>query len=143
MNIGDKLVYNSHGICIIKKIDTRKLGNKNIRFIILESQNKMIIMVPEKDFSTLTRSLIEKGQAKNILENINNFTGINVENSTWNRRYRDYMEKIKSGNIEELVFVYKSLNKLRIEKDLSFGERKMLDACKELIYSEINEVLSA
>jgi CarD family transcriptional regulator len=59
---------------------------------------------------------------------------------TWNRRYRAYMEKIGSVSIEDNISVYKELSKLRQDKDLSFGERKMLDVAKGLLTTEFNLV---
>ena len=60
-----------------------------------------------------------------------------VDNSTWNRRYREYMEKIKTGSLIEIADVLRSLFLLKLKKNLSFGEKKMLDQCKCLLVQEI------
>ena len=63
---------------------------------------------------------------------------VKIDQTTWNRRYRDYMEKIKTGSIYEISEVLRDLFLLRHSKDLSFGERKMLDQAKALIVKEIS-----
>jgi CarD family transcriptional regulator len=63
---------------------------------------------------------------------------IPVDNQTWNRRYREYMDKIKTGSIYEVAEVYRDLLMLKVEKDLSFGERKMLDTARNLLVKEIS-----
>ena len=61
-----------------------------------------------------------------------------IDNQTWNRRYREYMEKIKTGSVYEVAEVYRDLLILKVEKDLSFGERKMLDTARNLLVKEIS-----
>jgi CarD family transcriptional regulator len=61
-----------------------------------------------------------------------------IDNQTWNRRYRDYMDKIKTGSVFEVAEVYRDLLILKLEKDLSFGERKMLDTARSLLVKEIS-----
>ena len=57
---------------------------------------------------------------------------------TWNRRYRDYMEKIKTGSVHEVAAVLRDLFLLSVDKDLSYGERKMLDTAKGLLVKELS-----
>jgi CarD family transcriptional regulator len=61
-----------------------------------------------------------------------------VDNQTWNRRYREYMDKIKTGSVFEVAEVYRDLLMLKLEKELSFGERKMLDTARNLLVKEIS-----
>ena len=63
---------------------------------------------------------------------------ISVDSTTWNRRYREYMEKIKTGSIFEVAEVLRDLYLLKHDKDLSFGERKMLDTAKALLVKELS-----
>ena len=63
---------------------------------------------------------------------------ISVETTTWNRRYREYMEKIKSGEPKQIAEVLRDLYLLKNDKDLSFGERKMLDTAKSLLVKELS-----
>jgi CarD family transcriptional regulator len=61
-----------------------------------------------------------------------------IDNQTWNRRYREYMEKIKTGSAFEVAEVYRDLLMLKLDKELSFGERKMLDTARNLLVKEIS-----
>ena len=61
-----------------------------------------------------------------------------MDNQTWNRRFREYTEKIKTGSVYEVAEVYRDLLTLKIEKELSFGERKMLDTARNLLVKEIS-----
>ena len=63
---------------------------------------------------------------------------VKIDNQTWNRRYREYMEKIRTGSVFEIAEVLRNLFLLRHSKDLSFGERKMLDQAKHLLVKEIS-----
>ena len=60
-----------------------------------------------------------------------------MDGQTWNRRYREYMEKIKTGSVFEIAEVLRDLSLLKFDKDLSFGERKMLDTAKSLLIKEL------
>jgi CarD family transcriptional regulator len=63
---------------------------------------------------------------------------ISVDSTTWNRRYREYMEKIKTGSVFEIAEVLRDLYLLKGDKDLSFGERKMLDTARSLLIKELS-----
>jgi CarD family transcriptional regulator len=63
---------------------------------------------------------------------------VTIENQTWNRRYRDYMKKIKTGSVFEVAQVLRDLYLLKADKELSFGERKMLDTAQGLLVKEIS-----
>jgi CarD family transcriptional regulator len=63
---------------------------------------------------------------------------IHVDKQTWNRRYRGFMEKIKTGSLYEVAEVYRDLYRLKSTKTLSFGERRMLDTAKNLIIKELS-----
>ena len=63
---------------------------------------------------------------------------VSIDNQTWNRRYREYMDKIKTGSVYEVAEVYRDLLILKVEKELSFGERKMLDTARNLLVKEIS-----
>ncbi|MCA1784909.1 MAG: CarD family transcriptional regulator, partial [Desulfobacteraceae bacterium] len=60
------------------------------------------------------------------------------DNQTWNRRYREYMDKIKTGSIYDVAEVFRDLFQLKLEKDLSFGERKLLDTAQNLLVQELS-----
>ncbi len=61
-----------------------------------------------------------------------------IDNQTWNRRYREYMEKIKTGSLYEVAEVFRDLSLLKYTKDLSFGERKLYDTAQNLLVKELS-----
>jgi CarD family transcriptional regulator len=65
-------------------------------------------------------------------------TNVKIDNQTWNRRYREYMEKIKTGSVFEIAEVLRDLFLLKVDKELSFGERKMLDTARSLLLKELS-----
>src|SRR5258708_6060223 len=65
-------------------------------------------------------------------------TNVKIDNQTWNRRYREYMEKIKTGSVYEIAEVLRDLFLLKVDKELSFGERKMLDTARNLLLKELS-----
>ena len=69
-----------------------------------------------------------------ILRNKN----VSIDRQTWNKRYRDYLEKIKTGSVFEIASVLRDLFILKVDKNLSFGERKMMDTAKNLLVKEIS-----
>jgi CarD family transcriptional regulator len=79
-------------------------------------------------------SLNEVDEVYSLLDN----HAVEVDNSTWNRRYREYMLKIKTGSLKEIAEVLRALFLLKKIKNLSFGEKKMLDQCKDLLAQEIS-----
>jgi CarD family transcriptional regulator len=137
--VGESAVYPAHGIAVIKRIDEREVGGKKKTFYVLQVlENQMTIMVPTDNAAAVgLRSIIsdqEVAQVYSILK----MRDVKIDQTTWNRRYRDYMEKIKTGSIYEISEVLRDLFLLRHSKDLSFGERKMLDQAKALIVKEIS-----
>lgn len=136
-NIGSYAVCPGHGVGQICDIEERDLGNDVKTFYIIKLiSNGMTVMVPTDSESGI-RKLVEQEEIDIVYELLGDHE-IDIDNSTWNRRYRDYMTKIKTGSIIEIAEVLRSLFLLKGKKNLSFGEKKMLDQCKDLISQEIS-----
>jgi CarD family transcriptional regulator len=137
--VGESAVYPAHGIAVIKRIDERDVGGKKKSFYVLQVlENQMTIMVPTDNAAAVgLRSIISDKDVSQVYS-ILKMRDVKIDQTTWNRRYRDYMEKIKTGSIYEISEVLRDLFLLRHSKDLSFGERKMLDQAKALIVKEIS-----
>jgi CarD family transcriptional regulator len=101
-------------------------------------ENDMIIMIPIKNVNNVGLTEIIGRKEVPKLYSILRKRDVMIENQTWNRRYREYMEKIKTGSVYEVAEVYRDLLMLKSEKDLSFGERKMLDTARTLLVKEIS-----
>ena len=138
-NVGDLAVYPAHGVGIIEKIETQEISGCRQDFYIMRIlDNDMIIMIPTNNVNSVgLRDVIgntEVDKLYSILEK----KDVTIDNQTWNRRYREYMDKIKTGSIFEVAEVYRDLLILKTEKDLSFGERKMVDTARSLLVKEIS-----
>lgn len=100
--------------------------------------NDMIIMIPTNNVENVgLREIIEQTEVPKLYSILKK-RNVAIDNQTWNRRYREYMEKIKTGSVFEVAEVYRDLLILKLEKDLSFGERKMLDTARNLLVKEIS-----
>lgn len=138
-SVGDMAVYPAHGVGKIHSIETREISGNQHKFYILKlMDNGMTIMVPTSNVRTVgLREVIGESEV-DIVYDILRERDIAIDNQTWNRRYREYMDKIKTGSIYEVAEVLRDLSMLRYQKELSFGERKMLDMAKSLIIKELS-----
>ena len=100
-------------------------------------ENGMRIMVPMKNAAAVgLRAVVGKQEIKEVYDILRS-KEVSVDGQTWNRRYREYMEKIKTGSVFEIAEVLRDLSVLRVTKELSFGERKMLDTARGLLVKEL------
>lgn len=136
---GDKVVYPSHGVGVVKSIETKEFGGTNQSFYVLEIlENKMRVMIPTDTSSSVgLRAIVSKSEVEKIF-NILSIKDVEIETQTWNRRYREYMDKIKTGSVYEVAVVLRDLFLLSIDKDLSYGEKKMFDTAKNLLVKELS-----
>jgi CarD family transcriptional regulator len=137
--IGDLAVYPSHGVGVIERIETRQISGSAQDFYIMRIlENDMIIMIPTKNVENVgLRELIRQKEVPKLYSILKKKKTM-MDNQTWNRRFREYTEKIKTGSVYEVAEVYRDLLTLKIEKELSFGERKMLDTARNLLVKEIS-----
>jgi CarD family transcriptional regulator len=137
--IGDLAVYPAHGVGVIERVETRKISGCSQDFYIMRIlENDMIIMIPTKNVESVgLREIIGQKEVPKLYSILKK-RKITIDNQTWNRRYREYMEKIKTGSVFEVAEVYRDLLTLKVEKELSFGERKMLDTARNLLVKEIS-----
>ena len=134
--LGSYVVCPGHGVGQITNTETKDLGGMEKSFYIIKIiSNGMTIMVPT-DNKEGVRELVTSNEIQEVFTLLNNHD-VKVDNSTWNRRHREYLAKVKTGSLLEIADVLRSLFLLKTSKKLSFGERKMMDQCKELISKEI------
>ncbi len=136
---GDMAVYPAHGVGVIKSIETQTVAGIDQSFYVLEIlENRMRIMIPTVSSDTVgLRAIVDEGEVESVLDILSDRT-VELGSQTWNRRYRDYMEKIKTGSVYEVAAVLRDLFLLSVDKDLSYGERKMLDTAKGLLVKELS-----
>ncbi len=137
--VGDLAVYPAHGVGVIESIESKEIGGCQQDFYIMRIlENDMIIMIPTCNAESVgLRQLISPEDVPKIFKILKS-REVSVDGQTWNRRYREYMEKIKTGSVFELARVLRDLSVLREDKDLSFGERKMLDTARSLLIKELS-----
>lgn len=135
--IGDFVVCPGHGVGQVCGVEDKDLGGETKSFYIIKVlASDMRVMVPTDNKEGI-RSLSGEDRIEEVYGLLNDHD-VKIDTSTWNRRYREYMLKIKTGSILEVADVLRSLFLLRGNKNLSFGEKKMLDQCKELLAEEIS-----
>jgi len=137
--VGDLAVYPAHGVGVIERIETQEISGCRQDFYVMRIlENDMIIMIPTNNVDNVgLREIIPQTDVPKLYSILKK-RDVQLDNQTWNRRYREYMEKIKTGSVFEVAEVYRDLLMLKLEKDLSFGERKMLDTARNLLVKEIS-----
>ena len=135
-NVGDKIVYPMHGAGVIDSIEEKEVLGEKQSYYILKMPGEVKVMVP---ISTAEqhgiRNVIDKAEAEKVI-NVLEQDETEMEKN-WNKRYRDNMDKMKSGNIYEIADVVRNLSFKQKEKGLSTGEKKMLHNAKQILVSEL------
>ncbi len=133
------VVYPAHGVGVVKDIETKEFAGADHSFYVLEIlDNSMRVMIPvDTSGSVGLRAIVDEDQIGDIFAILEE-KDVELASQTWNRRYREYMEKIKTGSVYEVAAVLRDLFLLSIDKDLSYGERKMLDTAKGLLVKELS-----
>jgi CarD family transcriptional regulator len=136
--IGDKAVYPSQGVAEIIGIERKEVFGRVQRFYVLQAmETGLRILVPvDKADQVGLRRVAGADEIEEVLDILRD-KEIHIDRQTWNRRYRGFMEKIKSGSLFEVAEVFRDLYRLKGLKPLSFGERRMLDTAKGLIVQEL------
>jgi CarD family transcriptional regulator len=137
-SIGDKAVYPSHGVGEVTGIERREVSGLQQTFYILRIMaTGMTVMIPTTTAALVgLREVIPAREVKKVYDLLRKRDFTHVR-QTWNRRYREYMEKIKTGSVYEVAEVLRELSLLRGQKDLSFSERKMLETARSLVVQEL------
>ncbi|MCK5516800.1 MAG: CarD family transcriptional regulator [Desulfobulbaceae bacterium] len=132
-------VYPAHGVGVIKSIEQQTVAGIDQSFYVLEIlDNGMRIMIPTISSESVgLRAIVDETEVSGVLDILAD-RNVELGSQTWNRRYRDYMEKIKTGSVHEVASVLRDLFLLSVDKDLSYGERKMLDTAKGLLVKELS-----
>ena len=135
-NLGDHVVCPGHGVGQVLSIESKdNQGEIKTYYIIKIITNGMKVMIPTESKEGV-RGLVNAGDIETVYSLLQDHT-VKVDTSTWNRRHREYTLKVKTGSLLEVADVLRQLLLLKMSKKLSFGERKMLDQCKELLVKEI------
>ncbi|AEH45706.1 transcriptional regulator, CarD family [Thermodesulfatator indicus DSM 15286] len=138
-SVGDMAVYPAHGVGVIEAEEKKVIGGKEKIFYVMRIlDNDMTVLIPKDNIDRIgLRNIISKEETSKVYSILQE-RDVSLNNQTWNRRYREYMEKIKSGSIFELAQVLRDLYLISNDKQLSFGERRMLETAKSLLIKELS-----
>ena len=137
--IGDKAVYPSQGVAEVLGIEQKEIFGNIQRFYVLrvlESENRILVPIDKSEQVGLRR-IADKNEIGEVMQILKD-RDVHLDRQTWNRRYRGFMEKIRSGSLFEVAEVFRDLYRLKVMKPLSFGERRMLDTARGLIVQELS-----
>lgn len=134
--VGDKIVYPMHGAGVIETIEERSILDEKQSYYIIKMPGEVKVMVPTAKAEAIgVRNIIDKetaGKVINVLEQ--DSTEMSMK---WNKRYRDNVEKLKSGDIFEVADIVRNLSFKQKDKGLSTTEKKMLLNAKQILVSEL------
>lgn len=139
-NVGDLAVYPAHGVGRIDAIESRMINGETHDFYIMTVlENSMVIMVPTWNVEQVgLRGIISEDEIPKVYAFMQRKKKASPETQTWNRRYREYMDKIKTGSLYDVAEVFRDLSLLKNTKELSFGERKLYDTAQVLLVKELS-----
>lgn len=140
--IGDIVVYPVHGVARIMDIKTERIGGSDQLCYILETEIKTanvrpVIKLPvDKVLSNRVRRIVSEEEVPRVIDILQK-RSLKTDTQTWNRRQREYQEKMRTGSIFEAAEVFRDLSLLKESKDLSHGERRLFDQAKNLLIKEL------
>jgi len=136
-NLGDKVVYPMHGAGIIESMESKEvLGETKNYYVLKMPIGEMKLMIPVDNVNNIgLRNIIDEDTVDEVIKILKQ--GAVLSDSNWNKRFRDNMLKMKTGNIFEVAEVVRDLTFRDREKGLSSGEKKMLISAKQMVTSEI------
>ena len=135
--VGQNAVYPCHGVGTIEKIESCEIGGARQDFYVLKiASTGARVMVPTRSARTVgLRAVISPPEVEKIYDILR--APSKKSKATWNRRFRALNEKLNTGGLLEIAEVLRDLSSLRSDKDLSFGEKSMLDRARNMIVAEI------
>lgn len=134
-SVGDKIVYPMYGAGVIEDIEEKEvMGNKNLYYILRIPVGNLKITVSAKKAEEL--GIRDVSSSEDVMSIINEVSPISMPDN-WNVRYKENMDRIKTGDLNKVVEVFKTLISRESKKSLSSAEKKMLGTTKQIILSEI------
>lgn len=135
-SVGDEVVYPMHGAGVIQSIEERAVLNEKQTYYIIKMPGEVKVMVPTAKAEEIgVRNVIDGESAQKVMTVLEKDS--TEMSMNWNKRYRDNMEKMKTGNIYEVADIVRNLSFKQKEKGLSTGEKKMLLNAKQILVSEL------
>ncbi len=135
--VGDMIAHPMHGAGIIERIEEKKIEGCTRQYYVLKMPaGGMVVMIPTESCDAIgVRPIVDSDTAESLMKLMSEIEADMTSN--WNRRYRENMQRLKSGDLIEVARVVKGLMTRDTEKGLSTGERKMLHSAKQILISEL------
>jgi CarD family transcriptional regulator len=135
--VGDKAVYPAYGVGVIKRIESREIAGNSQDFYVMQIlATGVTVMVPTSAAAAGMRRLIAETDVSSVYSILK--SPGHISKTTWNRRFREFKDKLRTGSVRDVAEVLRDLNTLRTDKSLSFSEKEMMDKAKEMIVTEIS-----
>lgn len=137
-SIGDKAVYPAHGVGVIRGVESKQIAGNHQDFYVVEIvASGATLMVPTNATMRIgLRTLSDNLQLQNVYSILR--TPRRVSQRAWNRRFREFNDKLRTGALNDVAEVLRDLTSLRGDKTLSFGEKNMLEKALGMVVSEIS-----
>jgi len=137
--IGDKAVYPAQGVGVVEAIEAKEISGEKYQFYVLRIvDSDMTIMVPVANAQLVgMRGVVSQEQLPSIYDVLEERQANGGGIASWSRRQREYNEKIKSGDLMEVAEVLRELYHIKEDKDLSYGEKKVLEQARKLLIKEL------
>lgn len=136
--IGDRAVYPAHGVAEIVAIESKEIAGSRKDFYVLrvvQSEMKLMIPCDGADRAGL-RNVVNPETVAQVFE-VLRASEVAVKPGPWNRRFREYTELVNSGSLVEVAKVFRDLWRIRPDRELSYGERRLLEQSKNLLVAEL------
>ncbi|MDN5363514.1 MAG: CarD family transcriptional regulator [Eubacteriales bacterium] len=134
--VGDKVAYPMHGAGIIEGIEEKEILGEKRKYYVMRLPGDMKVMIPtSKVKESGLRKIIDEEGVRKVFAILSSKKDVDTTN--WNHRYRNHLEKMRSGDIYEVAEVFRNLCYRQKEKGLSTGERKMLENARQILVSEL------
>ncbi len=135
-NVGDEVVYPMHGAGKIVSIEERAILDERQSYYIIKMPGEVKVMVPTAKAEEVgVRNIIDEESAQKVMKVLG--ADSTEMSMNWNKRYRENMDKMKTGDIFEVADIVRNLSFKQKEKGLSTGEKKMLLNAKQILISEL------
>jgi CarD family transcriptional regulator len=144
-SLSEKVIYPGHGVAVINRIVKKTVSGLDMQFFELRFLSKdMTILVPKNNMASVgIRSLSSRESIEDIFKIMSEpfpATPQELMASNWNKRNKEYQLKLRTGNIQEICKIYRDLKHISVRKELSFGEKNLLQQTEGLLAEEISLV---
>ena len=141
--LNEKVIYPGYGVAVINRLVERLVVNKKTNFFELKFFNKdMTVLIPEDRLESIgVRKLSTEQELTMMFDCLHNFNVCDIirehNASTWNKRNKEYQSKLRNGQLLGIASIYKELQLIGLDKELSFGERNLFNQIEFLLVEEI------